>query len=87
MQRADLSEHHTSSHEDNEANNEAYASLGDLGYSLAIRKDEDGDSEEELDRLEDVDEVTSVSTEYAVESIGVVVHGVAITVQSQEDFI
>lgn len=51
LQCSDLANDHTRSHEDNKADNEADASFRDLRDRLAVRENEDGDREQELNCL------------------------------------
>lgn len=54
---------------------------------MTVSENQDGDCEEELDGLKDVDNMAGPFTVDTEESIGISLHGVAIGVEVQEDFV
>jgi hypothetical protein len=67
---------HTGSHEDNETSDEADATLRNLRDGLTVRENEDGDSEQELNRLKNIDSVTCPSAVDSEEAVCVTLHGI-----------
>lgn len=86
---ADLADDHAREGKDEHAHDEAEPRAGavdlrDLGDGLAVEEDEEGDDDEELDRLGDVDEVARPGAETPEEEVGVVADRVAVRVEAEE---
>ena len=81
-----LTNNHSSCHEDYETDDEADAALGNLRDGLSVRKNEDGDGEEKLNGLEDVDAVSSPATVYSKEAVCVTLHWISVRVQGHIHF-
>ena len=87
MESSNLADEHTGRHEDNQADDEAELALRHLGDGLSVSEDEDGDREQELDRLQDVDDMARPCAIDSEEGVGVGLHGIPVRVEVEEHFV
>jgi hypothetical protein len=80
LQSSDLANNYTRSHEDNKADDEADASFRDLRDGLAVRENEDGDREQELNCLQDIDTMPCPSAVNSEEAVCITLHRVSVRV-------
>lgn len=81
-----MADDHTSSHENDKADDKADAALGDLRNGLTVGENQDGDREQELDCLENVDAVSCPSAINSEEAVCITLHGVSIRIHCHENF-